>query len=112
VLAYSCEAGLFRNSLGRVILPFLYAFSTQSLKTQQSSNECLNTLWYGQKLGLSDLSSSSERLLAGRARAFFTAPLKIWATLSLLKEYGLVLFCFRVSKACELPPGLGLGPLL
>jgi hypothetical protein len=66
----------------------------------------------GKKMGSFDLSASFGRLLTSRAWSFFTAPLKIWVILSLLKEYGLVFFYFRVSKACELPPGLGLGPLL
>jgi hypothetical protein len=95
VLVCSCDAGLCRNPLGRVISPFFYAFSTQSLKTQQSSMARPRTLWYGQKLGSSDLSASSGFLLAGRDMPFFTAPkgVRIILLLSLLKEYNLFFFC-------------------
>jgi hypothetical protein len=97
MLACSCDAGFYKNPLGKVISPFLYAFSTQSLKTHQSSIVWPSILWYGQKLGSSDLSASFGRLLVGRDRSFFNAPLKIWATLSLRKEYDLFLFCFNDS---------------
>jgi hypothetical protein len=111
VLACSCDVRLYKNPLGKVISSFLYAFSTQSLKTQQYSIMCPNILWYRQKLDSSDLSAFFERLLVGKDRSFFTAPLNIWETWSFLKEYNLLL-CLKDYVRGRFTPLVGLRPLL